>query len=64
MVKEFIENELKKIGCTDIHWYYGREGYYVLAKRLNSTMCYNINQIITDKLTVENLTEKFIEQEN
>ena len=58
-MKELIENELKKMGCTNIQWYYGREGYYVLVNLHNTTMCYNINQVITDTLTAENIQKKF-----
>ena len=61
-MKRFIEVYLKRLGCTDIHWYYGREGYYVLCKHLNSTMCYNINDLVTNRLAVENMSRNFVEE--
>ena len=55
-MKKLIENYLKKCGYYQFEWYWGREGYYILAKSKSCTQCINVYKI-TDEILKNELTD-------
>lgn len=58
MLKQLIESYLiKAANLSDITWYYGREGYYILAKEpvASNILCININNLVEEILRNEGL---------
>lgn len=59
-MKAFIELILRNWGYTDIDWYHDSQGYYVIVKYQGNIIRENVNDIVSNKLSTENMKENFI----